>query len=94
MELSLFARLNVESFAPLEQLPKDDETVMFGSQSTVELAVIVVYEFVKEPLVAEVLYLHVIASPSATEWVRVSELSAETDWFDALLVQVLPPSVE
>ena len=44
-----------------------DEIVDDGSQSTVELAVIVVYESVKEPLVAEVLYLHVIASPSATE---------------------------
>ena len=91
---SLFLILIVEVCAPLEQDPNEDEIVDEGSQSTVALADIVVYEFVNDPLVEEVLYLHVIASPCDTECVRVSELSAATDWFVALLVQLLPPSVE
>ena len=76
--LSLFARLNVEVFAPLVQLPKDEDTVMFGSQSTVELADIVVKSSVKVPLVVDTLYLHVIAVPSTTECVILTELFCAT----------------
>ena len=88
--------VNVEVFAPLEQLPSScwALTSIIG-QSTVELADKVAYKIPpNEPEVDEALYLHVIDESCGTECVSVSDAFFATDWFAAFCVQLDPPFKE
>ena len=65
--------VNVEVFAPLEQLPSACEALTsITGQSTVELADKVAYKIPpNEPEVDEALYLHVIDESCGTDWWKI-----------------------
>ena len=67
---------------PLEQLPCEPEAAGVA-QLTVSLADNVVYELENDPSVFDVLYLHIIAFPEATDCVTVSEPLMPTDLLDS-----------